>query len=38
MIDVSEPTNHGWCMKDDTLDIQWMICNPAPDEVISYLQ
>ena len=33
MIDVDEPVNYGWCMNDDTLDVQWMTCNPTPDEV-----
>ena len=33
MIDADQAGNYGWCMNDDTLDVQWMICNPAPDEV-----
>ena len=32
MIDAHEPVNYGWCMNDDTLDVQWMTYNPAPDE------
>jgi hypothetical protein len=27
------PENHGWCLNDDKLDILWMTCNPAPEEV-----
>ena len=33
MIETDEPTDHGWCMDDGKLDIQWIICNPVPDEV-----
>ena len=33
MIDADVPVNYGWCMNDDTLDVQWMTCNPAPDGV-----
>ena len=33
MIDADEPVNYEWCMNDDTLDVQWMACNPATDEV-----
>ena len=33
MTDVDEPLNYGWYMNDDTLHVQWMACNPAPDEV-----
>ena len=33
MIDADEPVNYGWYKNDDTLDMQWMTCNPAPDEV-----
>jgi len=34
MMEIEEPTDdHGWCMDDDKLDIQWMTCSPAPDEV-----
>jgi len=33
-MEIEEPTDdHGWCMDDDKLDIQWMTCSPAPDEV-----
>ena len=29
------PEDHGWFVDEsnDQLDIQWMRCNPAPDEV-----
>ena len=29
------PENHGWFVDEcnDQLDIKWMKCNPAPDEV-----
>ena len=33
MMETNEPTDHGWCMDDGKLDIQWIICNPVPDEV-----
>ena len=33
MIDVDEPVNYGWYMNNDTLDVQWMTCSPASDEV-----
>ena len=33
MMETDEPTDHGWCMDDGKLDIQWMTCNPGPDEV-----
>ena len=33
MVETDEPTDCGWCMDDAKLDIQWMTCNPAPDEV-----
>ena len=32
-IRVDSPVGNGWFMDDSRLDIQWMICNPAPDEV-----
>lgn len=34
IIDLDVPNNHGWCMNEGKLDIQWMTCNPAPEEVI----
>ena len=27
------PVNHGWFINNDQLDILWMTCKPAPDEV-----
>ena len=33
MMETDEPTDCGWCMDDGKLDIQWITCNPAPDEV-----
>ena len=33
MVETDEPTDCGWCMDDAKLDIQWMTCNPYPDEV-----
>ena len=33
LMEADEPTDHEWCMDDGKLDIQWMTCNPAPDEV-----
>ena len=33
MMETDEPTDHGWCMDNGKLDIQWMTCNPGPDEV-----
>ena len=33
MIDADEPVNHGSCMNDDRLSVQWMISNPSLDEV-----
>ena len=32
-METDEPTDHGWCMGDGKLDMQWMTSNPAPDEV-----
>ena len=32
-IRVDSPVGNGWFMDDSRLDIQWMTCNPAPDEV-----
>ena len=34
-INPDDPTNqHGWCLNDGLIDIVWMTCNPAPDEVL----
>ena len=33
MMETDEPTDHRWCKDDGKLDIQWMTCNPGPDEV-----
>ena len=33
LISVSNPINHGWYMNNDLLDIKWMTCKPAPEEV-----
>jgi len=30
---IADPTGHGWVMKDKKIDIEWMNCSPAPDEV-----
>ena len=30
---IGSPEDNGWTIKDDKLDILWMTCNPAPDEV-----
>ena len=27
------PEGHGWCLIEEKLDVLWMTCNPAPDEV-----
>ena len=32
-IRVDSPLGNGWFMDDSRLEIQWMTCNPAPDEV-----
>ena len=32
-IRVDSPVGNGWFMDESRLDIQWMTCNPAPDEV-----
>ena len=32
-IRVDSPVGNGWFMHDSRLDIQWMTCNPAPNEV-----
>jgi len=29
---IADPTGHGW-VKDKKIDIEWMNCSPAPDEV-----
>ena len=34
-INPDDPTDqHGWCLNDNMIDIVWMTCNPAPDEVL----
>ena len=33
MMETDKPTDHGWCMDNDKLDIQWMTCNLGPDEL-----
>ena len=30
---IGTPDGNGWCINDDKLDVLWMTCNPAPDEV-----
>ena len=33
----ADPQEHGWCLDDEgCLDIQWMNCRPAPDEVTDF--
>ena len=27
------PNGNEWCINNDKLNVLWMICNPAPDEV-----
>ena len=38
IIDADEPVNCGWLMNDDILNVQWMTCNPAPDEFLTNLK
>ena len=30
---IENPEEHGWCLIDGKLDVLWMTCNPAPEEV-----
>ena len=32
----TSPEDHGWMINDGKLDIQWMTCSPAPEEVFMY--
>ena len=33
-MDVQRPSSNGWEIEDGYLDIMWMTCNPAPEEVL----
>ena len=34
MVNIPDPITHGWKVADDVLrEIDWMDCQPAPDEV-----
>ena len=33
-MNIEEPVLHGWVLSDGMLDIKWMTCSPAPDEVV----
>ena len=30
---IRTPDGNGWCINDDKLDVLWVTCNQAPDEV-----
>ena len=32
-MDVADPIGNGWFLNEGKIDIEWMTCNPAPDEV-----
>ena len=34
MVNIPDPVKHGWKVGDDgSIEIDWMDCQPAPDEV-----
>ena len=37
MSEDESPAGNGWCMKSGKLDIDWMTCTPAPEEVCIFV-
>ena len=35
--DIPDPINHGWVMDTEYLNIKWMTCSPAPEEIIELM-
>ena len=36
LTNIAEPIGNGWVMTDNKIDIEWMTCSPAPDEVTKF--
>ena len=36
LIYADDPDRYGWCMNEETSDIQWMTCSSAPEEVYHF--
>ena len=34
---LNQPWEYSWCINEEKLDVKWMTCNPAPDEVVLFL-
>ena len=30
---LNQPWEYDWCINEEQLDIKWMTCNPAPEDV-----
>ena len=33
---LNQPWESGWCINEEKLDVKWMACNPAPEEVVVF--